>query len=537
MTISAKAAHRLGPGVRDRELSLDILAKIVAATGAPSTERPPDEQVLAALVVEAPVAATAVQPAPAAPDGEVKLAPAKTGFDFEKLGKFTERKDDPLYEKTFYQKAVGSPAEKPASDKPATEKAAPEASAPAKKLPTSAEVRGVYVLHDTGQKVLAKSQDGKSQVTISSQTNAYASGGGTDKDGAHAQVKVGLDHVTQVKAIAKLSAGVIAEGKVEVKGEVGIVSDIGQGAFKAKVGAEVVVEGKVEGTHKLAGGKDVAGSASVNAKATGELSIGISKDGLKAKGDLGATAGAGLGGAVKQAGHTVGTYVGVEAGVGAAVSASAGITDGKIKISIDAKLSAGVGAKIKTDLEYDTRWIAKTAANLVAEAKDPNSALSQALADGKDSKVQQASLYLTSAGKHLTDQGVHQGKFFGAPVKTVGDIVGAVGTLGDRTVTGGEKAVTATQAVLNTLGFDNVNVAETVYKIKHGTAGEKAKAIAEVGGKIVLKPFNDRVDAVKEAIDTFKSDGVVSGLVASGKALLKIVPCGGSVLKVIAKLF
>ena len=53
----------------------------------------------------------------------------------------------------------------------------------------------------------------------------------------------------------------------------------------------------------------------------------------------------------------------------------------------------------------------------------------------------------------------------------------------------------------------------------------------------LLCMLTDRVDAVKEAIDTFKSDGVVSGLVASGKALLKIVPCGGSVLKVIAKLF
>jgi hypothetical protein len=529
MTDSDKATS--GRSRLAKELPIETLAKIVAAA-APAAGDRPDEHAVAALSLALD---GAVQPAAAAPDsGGFKPAPAKTGFDPEKMAKFTDRKDDPLVEKTLYQKPVGSWGEKPPADK-----AASDTAAPAKKLPTSAEVKGTYILHDTGQKVLAQSQDGKSLITLSSQTSAYGAAGATDKDGNHAQLKAGLDHTTQIKAATKLANGVTAEGKAEAKGEAGFVFDLAkQGGGKVKIGAELNADGKVEGTTKLANGHELTGSASINGKATAELSAALSiKDGFKVKGELGATAGGGFGSAVKKAGHTLGGYGGVEVGLGAAAGGSAGFTDGKIKLSFDVKLTPGVGVKVKGDLEYDTRWVKTSAEKLIAESKDPNSALSKSLALAGDSNLQKTSVVAGAIGKELTDQGDKQGKLFGAPLTTAGDIVGTFGTVTDRNVSFGGKTVAVAQTTFNTFGYENIKVAETLDKIKNGNVGEKALAVAEVGGKIVAKPLLDRVDAVKEAIQGVQSGSVGDRAAAIGKAVVKIVPFGGTVGKILSRIF
>lgn len=654
-TLSGRS--RLGKG--GKELSVDTLVKVVAA-GAQPHDRKPDEQAVAAMSLaemqgdaKSPVAQAATS---APPEGGLKLTPPQTGFVTDKLLKFTDQKDAPLYEKTYYQSPAGekppadkAPVAKVISDKPSPEKAAPDSSklpeagksaladkavgkaaadeprqraqseghqpsaksepikaaqdgkaaaadklpgkavadepraramsdgakpsptsAPIKapdikapdikapdikapdikaqdkapdakpsKLPTSAEVKGTYVLYDTGEKVLTASKDGTKAVTTSSQTNLYGAAGFTDKDGWHPQVKAGIEHTSQIKAMAKLSGAVTAAAKAEAKGDASITIDLSKNfSAKAKLGVEVGADGKIEGTHQIAKGHEVVGSASANVKASVELSAGLSiKDGLKIKSEIGATAGVGLGGAVKQGGHTTGGYAGVETGVGAAVSGAAGISDGKIRIALDAKLSAGIGGKVKVEIEYDTKWVSTSAAKIVADSKNPNSDLGKALAAAKDSDFQKAAVTAGAIGKELKDQGVKQGKFFGAPLTTAGDLVGTVGKVADRTASAGDKVASVAQTIFNITGNERVDVDKTVTKIKDGNVGEKVLAIAEVGGKVVAGPILDRIDTVKEAIAGVKAaDNVGSGILAVGKGLIKIIPGGGPLLGLIGKL-
>ena len=372
------------------------------------------------------------------------------------------------------------------------DKSAAKDGKPASKLPSSAEIKGTYVLH-AGKTTLTASADGTRSVTAGSQTSVYASAGMTDKDGLHPQLKAGIEHTAQIKATAKLSSAVTAEAKAEAKGEAGLSIDISkQGGVKAKVGVEVSADAKIEGTHKVAKDHDIVGSASANAKASAELSAGLTvKDGFKVKGEVGATAGAGLGGASKQGGHTLGGYAGLETGVGAAVSGAAGISDGKIKIALDAKLSIGAGAKIKAEVEYDTGWVKNSAGKIIAEAKDPNSALGKALAAAGNAPVQKAAVVTSAMGKELTEQGEKQGRLFGAPVKAVGEVIGTVGKVVDRDV----------------------------------SFGDKTLEVAKTGGKILASPVLDRIDAVKDAIAEFKAaDNFGHKALAVGKGILRNLP-------------
>ena len=142
-------------------------------------------------------------------------------------------------------------------------------------------------------------------------------------------------------------------------------------------------------------------------------------------------------------------------------------------------------------MEYDTGWVKNSAGKIIAEAKDPNSALGKALAAAGNAPVQKAAVVTSAMGKELTEQGEKQGRLFGAPVKAVGEVIGTVGKVVDRDV----------------------------------SFGDKTLEVAKTGGKILASPVLDRIDAVKDAIAEFKAaDNFGHKALAVGKGILRNLP-------------
>ncbi len=386
-------------GARRGELPADVLKNIIAA-GAQRTERKPDEQAIAAMTqaaseaslqsgpssqAAAPVAAktegqgskpTASQPASAEAAMKPAIAFDKTKFEDGKTA---------LVEKTFYASAP-----KPAADGKASGDA--KAAQPGDPKPAGKSAEGIFKipLHNTGDRVIAKSADGTRSASWSSETNA-AFGGSVFKDGKLAvSGKVGVDHTTGIKGTVSLAENTKAKGTLEFKGEASFGGDLRKLELKAKAGLEAAAEGSLEHVHKVSAEQAAKIKATVNAKAAAELSAGISaKDGFKVTGEAGASAGAGVGGVYQDGGHAAGGYIGLEVGAGAAANGSGSYKDGKLSLSVDLKLAVGIGAKVKIEGAYDAKEMVRVTEKVVGDAKNPDSPLAKALAQAQDPKHKQ----------------------------------------------------------------------------------------------------------------------------------------------------
>src|SRR5262249_21189221 len=143
----------------------------------------------------------------------------------------------------------------------------------------------------------------------------------------------------------------------------------------------------------------------------------------------------------------------------------------------------GVGVKVGMSMTYDTKWISTTAQKIQNEADTPGSDLNRALADADSATlpvVQKASVVAAATASELADVAQTQGKFFGDPVKKVGEVVGLGAKLTDeRTGIGAKVEAAAVFGVQKLIGTERVNVGEVWAKVKdeNATVGDKVGAI------------------------------------------------------------
>lgn len=380
------------------ELTPEVLRMIVAA-GRPAVERKPDSYAIAAMTlavseagVQSGPSGQAAAPVAAKAEGEGSKAalsqPASTeaaskpALALDKV-KFVDGKEPALVEKTFYTSTPKPPAD------PATT-ADPKAAQPGDTKPPavkSVDVKLKHSLYDTGDRPIAKSADGTRSATWSSEANVFLGAGIHDKEGKLSPgFKAGVDHTTSIKGTIAFSDATKAKGTVEFKSEATFATDPRQGdLLKAKLGVEAAAEGSLEHVHKVSADQSATVKATANAKATAELSVGLSaKDGFKVKGEVGASAGAGVGGVYQDGGHAAGGFIGVEVGAGAAANGSGSYKDGKLSLSVDLKLAVGLGAKLKIEGTYDAKEAARIAEKVVGDTRNPDSPLAKALAQAQD---------------------------------------------------------------------------------------------------------------------------------------------------------
>lgn len=553
------------------ELPPDILKEIIAA-GGPQAARKPDEQAIAAMTATPASAGPAANPA----TGGGSPEPASWSLK----GKATEGGVKPT-EYTLWEKKFSTPEEpkaralsaghlldassKPlhpapdarpsmeAKDQPQRTLSEPGkiidpakdvAKAPSK--PTSEVQAGATHTLWAKEKVFLGKADGN-KVTGETKLEAEAAVS-RDQDGKWT-AKAGVNQTVDANAVYKNKigdAGAI-DGNLHAGAKASAGGSLSYGpdgpAAKVKAGVEAGLDGSASYTHAIGKGETIAGKITGNVKASAEASAGISLEGIKAKAELGASVGADVGGAYSKAGHTIGGAIGVEAGGAGGFKGDIGFKGGVISLGLDAKLVSGVGAKVKAEFKYDTNWIKTSAQKLVADANNANSSLGKALAAAQDSTLQKVSVVSGAAAQELQRVGTEHGKFFGDPVRKVGEATGVVAKVTDRTVSVGEKieavATYGGQKGLNLL-TERVNLADVMAKVKDGKTGlgDKALVIAKAGGEVIASPILGRVDAVKEAIATFKgSGGVGDKAMAVGKAVIKILPGGHPAINFIKSFF
>jgi hypothetical protein len=427
------------------ELSLDILKDIVGGNG-PLAEKRPDGQAVAAMTIEPqPVVLQATSATDAtggsqagkgstplnqvieyhADSFDSPVRVVKTSGTFgSALGPESPRplpptpdslalkgaeKGDPAWERTITewgqqkQTSAATPEKLPSPAEKSTQ--------PVK----SFDVIKKYTLHDTGDRTIARSDDGKNELKWRSTTTFSFGGGINDKDDKINPLgKVSLENTTTINGKLQVTENTQATGQGQVKSELGLTGDIRKGEGKIKAGVEATAELALE--HVTDDGDNTQRSkALAYARAAAEASAALSVANMsgKVKAELGAMVGVAASHTQTSGEHSAMGQAGVEFGAGAAASASGSFSDGKLNLSFSAKFAAGLGLSLKGDLTYDVMEVPKTWTALLIEAQNPDSLLFAALTKTTTSE-QVEQVYREFHKNQLTNLVENRGAFFGA---------------------------------------------------------------------------------------------------------------------------
>ncbi len=447
-----------------KRLSADMLAGVVAAGAQPGAGKP-DEQAIAAMTAtdaqpKIPQATTEATPVgkatePAKPEGATQPPTSTEAQDWQ-LDKIKGvlNKDSAQWEKTFFYKPFFPPEPAPAT---------------APKPVSTADVKVKYNIYDSGNKTIAQSPDGAVKVTARSEGNYTLAMGLTDKNGTLNPVfKAGVESTSEGGATIKLGNNEF-KYKGEVKVDASISTDMKNGELmKVKTGVEVGLDTALERLHKVSAEQAVSMKAVLNAKAAAELGMSLSvKEGVKVKGELGGSAGAGIGGGFHEAGHSINGFAGIEFGAGAAAAGSFSFSDGKANISIDLKLALGVGAKIKFDMTIDAKEGYRAIDSVKADMQNPDSAICKALAMNNLEEFERLSL--KAFATKMKDLAAKRSDFFGAHYAGAAK---AAETYSEVSKTHGK--------VLGALAATGASTATIVSKVYSGTVGHVFKQVIKL---------------------------------------------------------
>lgn len=429
--------------LHDGELPLSVLKRIVAAHGGEAT-RKVDEQTALALAPTADSAPAEPKAAPAAAAYDVKTPGASKGV----------LAPQPTASKVWFdsQKPATPPAAAPEAggSSPA---AAPEPKpAPAKPPGTTTQLVFKIDVVKSDEKVLAKWAGGK-LTTQSKGTLAF--GFENDKDGKKV-LKVGPEASKEGTLVHEIKLDETRKIQIRLGG-----SAMGAAQFSAgepgigfKLGGEGSLDKSIALKRDLGNGEQATVEWTSFVKvAANPVKVGYSKDkGFQLGSEFGASVGTYVGAIAGKGDNAIGVYYGLEKGAAAGVKGTAVVEDGVIKLQLHWKGAAGLGFGQKIFVNYDTKWVGNVAKEISAEAKNPNSELSKALASAKDSTVQKVAVYTDATAKKLDKVAKGQGELFGSLTEKASHVTGAVGKILDRNTSLGDKAKAVGKAALSTLG-------------------------------------------------------------------------------------
>lgn len=464
-----------------RELSIEILTRVVAGSGQPAEGRRDNDALLQLGIAAATpppaspnpgVPADVKAPEPKAPDIAAKApdtpskapdtitktpdAPSKAPDAATKVpepsqDKFSFKGKDQVdapkaWEKKgehkFWEKAVDS---KPAPDKPEPAKPASSKHDFGVSRETTIATTGVKHLSTElfyGDGTLA------SKTTVEAKVTGDAGAGFADGKGyLKAGMGIAADFTNEESqrfgdGTHELRTAITAGAKAAT----GLTASVGADgiSLKAKLSGELTARGEVAYVHTLADGHKVSLAAAlastVKAEVAGEATITVEK--VTIEGKVGFSATTTLDGTVKYSDATSKSTMafsgGVQAGAAAGVDGGVDYKEGVLTLKIGVSAAAGLGLTGGVNMAYDTKTQVDAMKAAMADMKDPGSDLSKALAkmdsdmkgqDGDRVAAAMSGAFVAKFGDKLLDEGRKQGGLFGALHQIVGTAHNAAGNL------------------------------------------------------------------------------------------------------------